>query len=37
MKLFRGSMRSDGSWTGMIGELHTKKADIGKIYKMKFF
>ena len=27
-----GSKRSDGSWTGMIGELHRKNADMGRYF-----
>ena len=28
-----GSLKPDGNWTGMIGELVNQKADIGKVFK----
>ena len=31
----RGSGNSNGSWSGMIGELQKKKADIGKMVQIR--
>ena len=28
-----GSLKPDGNWTGMIGELVHQNADIGKVFK----
>ena len=28
-----GSLKSNGTWTGMINELHKKRIDIGKLQK----
>ena len=28
-----GSLNSDGSWTGIVGELHADQADIGMFQK----
>ena len=29
-----GSLRSDGNWTGMIGELVNQNADIGMVFSV---
>ena len=27
-----GALKEDGTWSGMVGQLETKKVDIGRLY-----
>ena len=32
-----GSLNPDGTWTGIVGELHTDQADIGTFVGLFYF